>query len=66
MWRTGTRPTIADEPVLGILIFMLLKIQHQIKTALLGWNTFPLSIKTGAIIFSRGSIAASLRLHRRE
>ena len=43
---------IAVEPVLGISIFILLEIQHQIITAPLGWNTFPHSIKREAILLS--------------
>lgn len=46
------RLTSADEPALGILIFILLEIQHQIITAPPGWNALPHSITTEAIIFS--------------
>lgn len=46
------RVMIADEPALGIFIFILLEIQHQITPAPLGWNTFPRPIKEGAIILA--------------
>ena len=52
MWQTEMKFVIAVEPVLGISIFILLEIQHQIITAPLGWNTFPHSIKREAILLS--------------
>lgn len=49
----------ADEPALGILIFILLEIQHQIITALPGWNALPHSITTEAIVFLADALEAA-------
>ena len=56
---------IADEPVLGISIFILLEIQHQVITAPLGWNTFPHSMKTEAILLSRTPRTAGTKVAQR-